>query len=393
MCAITLRTGESLLRLDAFVRENVVACSRLGADYDARLVSGSVPLTAGGAPVRDELHPSQEYIFITESMIMSAHELEPLLLALSDVYDHIRQLTTQRDNAVTAPKQPVENAATSDEKRSAATQQHVPVVQFSLPSFGGAIPPSPKGRCNNSVVCQDQPPTHFRRKTTKFWVHPASALRLKLLIMRHLPIHVFDDRPRLAFGRQTAQAAARDICGSSLVSSVYFDDSAMSVYHQRLSRPDGATVVRARWYGVRAAGDPEQPVFVECKVHRESWTGEASIKQRAPMTQGALERFLAAGELPASASAPESAVLLRKMYDFLQARSPPPPASSHQQAQLPLLRTQYRRTAFQARGCSDVRVSLDVELCMFRECGGQNAWCRDLSRCGSRCCRRQSPPV
>lgn len=50
------------------------------------------------------------------------------------------------------------------------------------------------------------------------------------------------------------------------------------------------------------------------------------------------------------------------------------------------LRTRYRRTAFQEVSGNEVRVSLDVELCMLREAGvarGASEWCRDLSKCDS----------
>ena len=61
------------------------------------------------------------------------------------------------------------------------------------------------------------------------------------------------------------------------MSSVYMDNSQLDTYHERLRRDDNATLVRVRWYGPRSSSE-EQQMFVERKVHRESWTGERSAK-------------------------------------------------------------------------------------------------------------------
>ena len=44
----------------------------------------------------------------------------------------------------------------------------------------------------------------------------------------------------------------------------------------KLDKTPGAIALRLRWYGT---GEPEL-VFVERKTHRDSWTGESSVKER-----------------------------------------------------------------------------------------------------------------
>jgi len=63
---------------------------------------------------------------------------------------------------------------------------------------------------------------------------------------------------------------------SQLTNSVYLDNSSLELYHGRLDKSPGAIAVRLRWYG---NGDPSI-VFVERKTHRDSWTGEVSVKER-----------------------------------------------------------------------------------------------------------------
>ncbi len=57
---------------------------------------------------------------------------------------------------------------------------------------------------------------------------------------------------------------------------MYLDTPELAVYHDRLARNDGASLVRVRWYGPEPG--PDDNVYVERKVHREKWTGEQSTK-------------------------------------------------------------------------------------------------------------------
>ncbi len=50
----------------------------------------------------------------------------------------------------------------------------------------------------------------------------------------------------------------------------------MDLYRGRLKNAPGAIALRLRWYGEE---DPKN-IFVERKTHRESWTGELSVKER-----------------------------------------------------------------------------------------------------------------
>lgn len=58
--------------------------------------------------------------------------------------------------------------------------------------------------------------------------------------------------------------------------SLYHSLFSIELYHGRLDKLPGAIAYRLRWYG---AGDPKM-VFFERKTHRDTWTGEASVKER-----------------------------------------------------------------------------------------------------------------
>ena len=166
-----------------------------------------------------------------------------------------------------------------------------------------------------------------------------------------------------------------------LVSSVYFDDDHLDVYRTRMQRLEGATLVRARWYGSdgspstedrspftipalsAAADDGHGPsrVYVERKTHHESWSQESSVKERFRLDARDLRSYLAAGVGAKSQTSDrtldqtldaESATLAKEIaLDQLSARGLAPSVG-----------TRYRRTAFQRADTNDVRVSLDVDL-------------------------------
>eukprot|EP00798_Chlamydomonas_sp_ICE-L_P011226 gene11226-18855_t len=114
---------------------------------------------------------------------------------------------------------------------------------------------------------------------------------------------------------------------SAPISSIYFDNANLDVYHKRLHRSDGASLARVRWYGgPECVMDPNKQMFMERKRHRDAWTGEYSMK-------------------PSS-----KALLLRDIQAFLTDLK-----------QEPYLRTSYQRCAFQRSDSNAVRISLDTQ--------------------------------
>jgi SPX domain protein involved in polyphosphate accumulation len=74
-----------------------------------------------------------------------------------------------------------------------------------------------------------------------------------------------------------------------MTSSVYLDNVTLGLYHDRLAKMPHAIAVRLRWYGL----DPNAGVvFVERKTHRESWTGDESVKERFTLPPTLVVPFL-----------------------------------------------------------------------------------------------------
>ncbi|KAG0248205.1 vacuolar transporter chaperone [Mortierella polycephala] len=192
----------------------------------------------------------------------------------------------------------------------------------------------------------------FVRQTTKYWVHPDNITELKLIILKHLPVLVFN--PNKEFNP-----------ADSAISSVYFDNEDFELYMGRLEKSEGAEALRLRWYG----GMDQQQIFVERKTHREDWTGEKSVKARFPIKEKYVNAFLR-GEYTLDATVAkmraEGKKSEKEIAEFEQL------AAECQYGILtknymPVMRTFYNRTAFQLPGDARVRISLDTELTLIRE--------------------------
>ncbi|KAI0368818.1 SPX-domain-containing protein [Pilatotrama ljubarskyi] len=192
----------------------------------------------------------------------------------------------------------------------------------------------------------------FVRQTTKYWVHPDNLVHLKLAILKHLPVLVFN--PDKEFEPKDAA-----------ISSVYFDNEDLELYLGRLEKTEGAEAIRLRWYG-----DMDQKtIFVERKTHREDWTGEKSVKARFPIKEHLVNAFLR-GEHTMDAEFQELVTKGKKTQqeaDAMIQLANEVQYSILTKKLVPVMRTFYNRTAFQLPGDARVRISLDTELTMIRE--------------------------
>ncbi|KAJ8125379.1 hypothetical protein O1611_g8260 [Lasiodiplodia mahajangana] len=193
----------------------------------------------------------------------------------------------------------------------------------------------------------------FVRQTTKYWVHPDNVTELKLIILKHLPVLVFNASKEF----ETADSA---------ITSIYYDNTdRWDLYEGRLKKTEGAEAIRLRWYG----GMQNDTIFVERKTHREDWTGEKSVKARFSMKEKNVNAYMRGSLLPTAlfekarkdgkksekAIAEDESLAREVQYSILK------------KGYRPVCRSFYNRTAFQLPADARVRISLDTELTMVRE--------------------------
>jgi uncharacterized membrane protein YidH (DUF202 family) len=187
---------------------------------------------------------------------------------------------------------------------------------------------------------------------TALRVHPDNITELKLIILKHLPVLVFN--PNKEF-----EAA------DSAITSIYYDNDDFDLYTGRLEKTEGAEAIRMRWYG----GMDNQTIFVERKTHREDWTGEKSVKARFPIKEKHLNAFLK-GQYTTDelfAKAREQGKKSEKEIKDLEQLAQEVQYTILTKRLHPVMRSFYNRTAFQLPGDARVRISLDTELSLIRE--------------------------
>lgn len=193
----------------------------------------------------------------------------------------------------------------------------------------------------------------FIRNTTKYWVHPDNVTEVKLIILKHLPVLVFN--PNKEFNPD-----------DSAITSIYYDNpDTWELYEGRLKKTEGAEAIRLRWYG----GMGTEKIYVERKTHREDWTGEKSVKARFEMREkhvnsyfkgellpaAVLEKQRKEGKKPKSALDEDEKLAQEVQWECLK------------KGYEPVCRSFYHRTAFQLPADARVRISLDTELTLVRE--------------------------
>lgn len=193
---------------------------------------------------------------------------------------------------------------------------------------------------------------NFVRQTTKYWVHPDNITELKLIILKHLPVLVFNTNKE--FEKE-----------DSAITSIYYDNEDLDLYYGRLRKDEGAEAHRLRWYG----GMSSDTIFVERKTHREDWTGEKSVKARFALKEKYVNDFLHGKYTVEQAFAKMRREGKKSIQEIesLEALATEIQYTMLKKKLRPVVRSFYNRTAFQLPGDARVRISLDTELTMVRE--------------------------
>lgn len=213
---------------------------------------------------------------------------------------------------------------------------------------------------NSTIKTKKESGTTFIRRTDKYWVHKDNIHSLKFFILQHLPIYVYSKENSSKSPFEGWDRSTHD----TRVSSVYLDNSNFDLYSARIHKIQNAEAIRIRWYGATV---PEV-VFIERKRHEESWTGETSKKLRFKIPERMVGDFLEGRDVWEDVRAlngNEVFELYREVQEKIVRGN-----------LRPVVRTYYKRQAFQLPNDSRVRLSLDTELCMIKE-SGHTSWRRE----------------
>ncbi|KAL4911985.1 VTC domain-containing protein [Aspergillus aurantiobrunneus] len=205
----------------------------------------------------------------------------------------------------------------------------------------------------------------------KFWIHADNMLEVKTLILRKLPVLIYNPK-----SSKELESHADD----PTITSLYFDDPQFNLYTQKVARSPEAGSLRLRWTGKLTE---KPPIYLEKKiVTSENVSKEVKVQLKQKHVKEFLDgeyrlekqvhrmEDMGSGEV-------EHAESLKRDVDELQ-------SFIKEHNLQPMLRANYTRTAFQIPGDDRIRISLDTNLALIREdsldrerpCRDENEWHR-----------------
>jgi len=111
---------------------------------------------------------------------------------------------------------------------------------------------------NNNIKQQNK--NEFSRKTIKYLYDPINHDKILQHFLYHLPINKYKDT----------------FIFEQPITSIYYDNDTLKLYHDRLERKYGAYLIRLRWYG----NDVPKTLYYEKKIHTNEDIDSSSIKIR-----------------------------------------------------------------------------------------------------------------
>ncbi|KAA8619886.1 SPX domain-containing protein involved in vacuolar polyphosphate accumulation [Pyrenophora tritici-repentis] len=188
----------------------------------------------------------------------------------------------------------------------------------------------------------------------KFWVHMDNLFEVKTVILRRLPVLVYNPQTS-----KVAEGTQRD----PTITSIYFDNPNFSLYTDKVNGKPDAASLRLRWYG-HLNEKPE--IVFEKKVIKE---GDAAEEVRFPIKAKYVQSFLEdhyhmEKSIEKMEYRPNKDQ--KKLDNFKKAVTDIQGFIKEQKLQ-PMVRANYTRTAFQIPGDDRVRISLDTNLALIRE--------------------------
>ncbi|KAL2825457.1 VTC domain-containing protein [Aspergillus cavernicola] len=205
----------------------------------------------------------------------------------------------------------------------------------------------------------------------KFWIHSDNLLEVKTLILRKLPVLIYNPK-----ASKELESHAND----PTITSLYFDNPQFDLYTQKVARSHEAGSLRLRWNGNLNEG---LPIYLEKKVVNSDNEGK---EVKVQLKQKHIREFLD-GEYRLEKQVHrmedmgngevEHAESLKRDVEELQ-------TFIKEHNLQPMLRANYSRTAFQIPGDDRIRISLDTNLALIREdslddqrpCRDPNEWHR-----------------
>jgi len=218
-------------------------------------------------------------------------------------------------------------------------------------------------------------------KKTAFWIHPDCTMDLKMLILKYLPLVVYEPtHASNASHRSGSSQINSSLASESPVSTIYLDNQDFDLYMDQLENRERSETVRLRWYGseqnlmwvehqqrsiqssmgvsssstAAASSHADEPVVSRHRFQIKS-------KYVPKLVQGTANLDKTIDQLRRSGQKTEQEIQqFEESTRIVQSRI-------KKRALQPVIQTFFNRTAFQVPGDARVRITIDTDVVMVRE--------------------------
>ncbi|KAF9129354.1 vacuolar transporter chaperone [Mortierella sp. 14UC] len=234
-------------------------------------------------------------------------------------------------------------------------------------------------------------------KKTAFWVHPDSIMDLKMLILKYLPLVVYEPTPALNSSHRSTSQLSSYLASESPVSTVYLDNADFDLYMSQVEHRDRSETVRLRWYGSEQkqmwvehqqrslpsnTGSPSPSASSSSSSSSSSSTPAGTTLAPSPNLENPIvtkHRFQIKSKnvpklLQGSAKIDKMIEQLRLAGQKTEQEIQEFEASTRivqsrikKRGLQPVIQTFFNRTAFQVPGDARVRITIDTDVVMVRE--------------------------
>eukprot|EP00002_Diphylleia_rotans_P001471 TRINITY_DN10814_c0_g1_i1.p1 TRINITY_DN10814_c0_g1~~TRINITY_DN10814_c0_g1_i1.p1 ORF type:complete len:697 (+),score=129.19 TRINITY_DN10814_c0_g1_i1:45-2135(+) len=199
------------------------------------------------------------------------------------------------------------------------------------------------------------------RRTTKYWVRMEHVTQMKFMILKKLPILPTKDTR----------------ADSRLITSVYLDNQAMDMYTARLTKLEGASVLRIRWHGVE---EPTKVSF-EKKTLQTHWTGDAHLKEKLTVDEYKVAAlFYSLLDMDQEKEDMRRRGVNEDQIDKDIRLTKDIQSTIEKKELVSTIRTAFTRTTFQYANNKSLRITLDTNVNMMIEKCRMGEWKRDTRK-------------
>ncbi|KAF9174047.1 vacuolar transporter chaperone [Mortierella sp. AD011] len=214
-------------------------------------------------------------------------------------------------------------------------------------------------------------------KKSAFWVHPDCLMDLKMLILKYLPLVVYEPTPALNSSHRSTNQLNTYLTSSSPVSTIYLDNPSFDLYMSQIEQHEESETVRLRWYGsenkhmwvehqkatifpnAAASSSTSVPVLDEPIITKHRF--QIKSKYIPKLVQGSAKIDKVVEQMRRSGQKTEQEIqLFEESTRIVQSRI-------KEGGLQPVTQTFFNRTAFQVPGDGRVRITIDSDVVMVRE--------------------------